>query len=75
MTNKSYQKQCKKCKSKEIKKDWFMRWKQRYKCKCCWHVFQNKTRANNIEIKEIWNDYCFWKQTYSQLSEIIQKPE
>ena len=69
MLNKSYQKRCKKCKSDEIKKDWFMRWKQRYKCKCCWHVFQNKTRANNIEIKEIWNDYCFWKQTYSQLSE------
>ena len=69
MVNKSYQKQCKKCKSKEIKKDWFMRWKQRYKCKCCWHVFQNKTRVNNIKIKELWSDYCFWKQTYSQLSE------
>ena len=69
MINKSYQKRCKKCKSEEIKKDWFKRWKQRYKCKCCWHVFQNKTRAKNIEINQIWNDYCFWKQTYSQLAE------
>ncbi len=39
MANKSYQKQCKKCSSLEIKKDWFKRWKQRYKCKCCWYVF------------------------------------
>lgn len=69
MVNKSYQKICKKCKSEEIKKDWFMRCKQRYKCKCCWYVFQNKTRAKKAEIKEIWNDYCFWKQTYSQLAE------
>jgi len=69
MANKSYQKRCKKCKSEEIKKDWFMRWKQRYKCKCCWYVFQNKTRAKKVEIVEIWNDYCFWKQTYSQLAE------
>lgn len=69
MVNKSYQKRCKKCKSEEIKKDWFMRWKQRYKCKCCWYVFQNKTRVKKSEIKEIWNDYCFWKQTYSQLAE------
>jgi len=69
MINKSYQKRCKKCKSEEIKKDWFMRWKQRYKCKCCWYVFQNKTRAKKVEIVQIWNDYCFWKQTYSQLAE------
>ncbi len=73
MANKSYQKQCKKCKSSKIKKDWFKRWKQRYKCKCCWYVFQNKTRSINIEIKQIWNDYCFWKQTYSQLSEKYKK--
>ena len=69
MVNKSYQKICKKCKSEEIKKDWFMRWKQRYKCKYCWYVFQNKTRAKKIEIDQIWSDYCFWKQTYSQLAE------
>lgn len=69
MVNKSYQKRCKKCESEEIKKDWFMRWKQRYKCKCCWYVFQNKTRAKKIEIDQIWSDYCFWKQTYSQLAE------
>ncbi|MDD4151779.1 MAG: transposase [Candidatus Gracilibacteria bacterium] len=69
MTNKSYKKICKKCKSTEIKKDGFMRGKQRYKCKCCGYVFQNKTRSKNIEIKQIWNDYCFGKQTYAQLSE------
>ncbi len=53
MANKSYQKRCKKCWSIEIKKDWFMRWKQRYKCKLCWYVFQNKTRVQNIENQEV----------------------
>ena len=33
MVNKSYQKRYKKCKSDEIKKDLFKRWKQRYKFK------------------------------------------
>jgi len=66
--NKSYKKICKKCKSKEIKKDWFKRWKQRYKCKLCGHVFQNKTRKKKIEINKLWEEYCFWKQYYEELA-------
>ena len=69
MANKSYQKICKKCKSVEIKKDWYMRWKQRYKCKICGHVFQNKTRKKKIEINKLWNEYSFWKQFYEELAE------
>lgn len=46
-----------------------MRWKQRYKCKSCWYVFQHKTRKKNISINNLWNDYCFHKQTYSELSD------
>ena len=67
--NKSYTKKCKKCNSSEIKKDWFKRWKQRYKCKDCWYVFQNKTRKQKIDINELWNKYCFRKQTYAELAE------
>lgn len=67
--NKSYTKKCKKCNSESIKKDWFKRWKQRYKCKLCWHVFQNKTRKKKIDINKLYHDYSFWKQTYTQLSE------
>lgn len=66
---KTYTRICKKCWSKSIKKDWFKRWKQRYKCKSCFYVFQNKTRKNKIEINKLWNEYCFWKQTYLELSE------
>ena len=66
--NKSYTKKCKKCWCIEIKKDWFKRWKQRYKCKFCWHIFQNKSRKINIDIDKLYNDYAFWKQTYKQLS-------
>ena len=69
MANKSYQKICKKCSSEEIKKDWFKRWKQRYKCKLCGHVFQNKTRQKKIEINKLWKEYSFWKQFYSELAE------
>ena len=69
MVNKSYQKRCKKCCWAEIKKDWFMRWKQRWKCRECRHVFQNKTRTVKKKIRNIWNEYCFWKQTYSELAE------
>lgn len=68
MQHKSYKKYCKKCNSSEIKKDWKMRWKQRYKCKACGHVFQNKTRKNNNITQELWNKYCFRKQTYKELS-------
>ena len=66
--NKSYTKKCKKCWCIEIKKDWFKRWKQRYKCKFRWHIFQNKSRKINIDIDKLYNDYAFWKQTYKQLS-------
>lgn len=69
MWNKNTKKVCKKCNSKSIKKDWFKRWKQRYKCKCCGYVFQNKSRQRKIEIKNLWNEYCFWKQNYKELSE------
>ena len=68
MLNKNSHKICKKCKSKEIKKDWFMRWKQRYKCKVCGHVFQNKSRKKKVEITKLWNEYCFWKQNYEELA-------
>ena len=73
MQNKSYIKRCKKCGSKEIKRDWFMRDKQRYKCKSCFHVFQNKTRVKNINNWKLWNEYVFWKQTYVQLSDKYNK--
>jgi len=68
MLNKNSHKSCKKCKSKQVKKDWFMRWKQRYKCKLCGHVFQNKARKNKIAINKLWKEYCFWKQFYEELA-------
>jgi len=48
-----------------------MRWKQRYKCKICNHVFQNKKRSkkNKIDINILWKQYCFRKQTYAELAE------
>ncbi len=69
MIYKSYQKTCKNCNSPLIKKDWFKRWKQRYKCKLCGHVFQNKSRSNKIEVTKLWHEYCFWKQNYDELAE------
>ena len=69
MLNKNNHKTCKKCLWKQIKKDWFKRWKQRYKCLNCGHVFQNKSRQKNIEVTKLWNEYCFWKQNYFELSE------
>jgi len=68
MANKSYKKYCKKCLSFKIKKDGKMRWKQRYKCKICGHVFQNKRRRNKIEINKLWKEYSFWKQFYEELA-------
>ncbi len=62
MINKS----CKKCFSKEVKKDGKMRGKQRYRCKSCWYVFQNKTRVTND--KNIREEYSDKKQTYKQVS-------
>lgn len=71
MRNKNNHKICKKCKSREIKKDGFMRGKQRYKCKICNYVFQNKSRSKKekIDINKLWNLYCFRKQTYKELAE------
>lgn len=48
-----------------------MRWKQRYKCKICGHVFQNKKRSKKeaIDINKLWKLYCFRKQTYAELAE------
>ncbi len=69
MKIKTRKKSCKKCKSKETKKDWFMRWKQRYKCKICGHVFQNKSRQERIDVKKLWKEFSFWKQFYSELAE------
>ena len=46
-----------------------MRWKQRFKCKLCGHVFQNASRQRKIEVNKLWNEYCFWKQNYSELAE------
>lgn len=69
MWDKSYKKVCKKCWSNSIKKDGKMRWKQRYKCKKCWHVFQNKSRERKYYVNDLWNKYCFWKQNYKELSE------
>ena len=70
--NKSYRKRCKKCSGYQIKRDGFMRWKQRYKCKDCGYVFQNKTRTNLWDIetrnKQLWEDYSIHKQTYSELA-------
>jgi len=59
-------KTCNKCKWIQIKKDGKMNWKQRYKCKICGYVFQNKSRVRKD--KKLWDDYSFWKQTYQQLS-------
>ncbi len=67
---KSYKKTCKKCRSKETKKDWFMRDRQRYKCKKCWYVFLNKSRKKyKVDIDELYYRYSIRKQTYSELAE------
>lgn len=68
MGNKSYKKICKKCWWFEIKKDWFKRLRQRYKCKNCWHVFQNQKRNKTVEINKLWYEFSFWKQFYSELA-------
>ena len=68
MENKSYTKKCKKCSSKEVIKFWMKRWKQRYKCKYCNHIFCNSLRKKN-NTKEIYKDFSKHKQTYTELSE------
>ena len=57
---------CKKCWENKIKKDWKMRWKQRYKCCSCWYVFQNSWRIRENVV--LWKDFSEWKQSYKQLS-------
>ena len=69
MLSKSYQKHCKRCGWNTIKRDGFKRWKQRYKCKFCGHVFQNKSRQSDHQMQQLWKEYSFWKQTYKELSE------
>lgn len=70
---KSYTKQCRKCLCFSVKKDGFMRWKQRYRCKACGYVFQNKSRSNFSlllsENKQMWEDYSTHKQTYAELAD------
>jgi hypothetical protein len=34
-----------------------------------WHVFQNKSRKKKVEIKRLWQEYCFWKQFYEELAD------
>jgi len=66
---KSYKKTCKKCNSKNIKKDWRMRGKQRYKCKDCKHLFQNKSRKlYKVNINKLYYRYSKGKQTYKELA-------
>ena len=57
---------CQKCSNLFVIKFWFKRWKQRYKCKKCGYVFQNKSRVR--EDNKLWKDFSDWKQTYQQLS-------
>ena len=62
---------CKSCNSERYVKNGYNGGKQRYKCKICTHVFQNKSRAKKekIDITQLWKEYCFRKQTYSELAE------
>jgi len=58
-------KKCKKCGLFCVKKDGHMRLRQRYKCTDtkCGHVFQNSSRKKKDIVTELWNKYCFNKQT------------
>lgn len=68
--SKSYTKVCRKCCSDKTKKDWFMRGKQRYKCKDCWYVFLNKSKKKyKVDIDNLYYQYSKRKQTYSELAE------
>ena len=68
--NKSYQKICKKCGSQCTKKDGTMRWRQRYKCSMCNHVWQSKSRwwKDKIDKDKLYEDWAIHKQTYKELS-------
>jgi len=69
MWDKSYRKTCPKCHSRCVKKDGFKNWRQRYRCKECGHVFQNKRRRKKKISENLWNEYCFRRQTYQNLSD------
>jgi transposase-like protein len=71
IVNKSYVKTCTVCHSIFVKKDGFKYGRQRYKCKTCGHVFQNKSRKKQglkKQAKELWGRYSHRKQTYKELS-------
>lgn len=60
-------KNCKKCGLLSLVKDWFKNWKQRYKCRSCKSVQQNKSR-NTFNLENLYHAYQNWKQTYKQLA-------
>lgn len=66
--NKSYQKICPNCKSKNTKKDWTRKWRQSYKCKLCKHIWISKSRKQaKVNIKKLYIDFSEHKQTYKEL--------
>lgn len=70
---KKYQRYCPKCESCHVKKDGYMRWKQRYRCCDCHHVFQHASRHTNTahrSLSKLWNLYATKKQTYKDLAEV-----
>ena len=67
---KSYRKTCKKCGYKNTKKDGTMRWRQRYKCKSCNHIWIWKSRwRKKIDKEKLYEDRSLHKQTYKELWE------
>lgn len=66
---KCYSKSCKKCHSKNIKKDGLRRWRQSYKCKDCKHIWIGAKRKRKIYVQNMYRDYALHKQTYTELSQ------
>lgn len=60
-------KKCRKCGLLSLVKDWFKNWKQRYKCRICKSVQQNKSR-NTFNLENLYYAYQNWKQSYKQLA-------
>lgn len=60
-------KKCAKCGLLSLVKDWFKNWKQRYKCRSCKSVQQNKSR-NTFDLAWLYDEYQNWKQSYKQLA-------
>lgn len=70
---KSYKKKCKKCWSQCTKKDGIMRWRQRYKCTLCRHVWISSNRwKQKIDKNRLYEDRALHKQTYKELSSIYK---